>query len=85
MPIPQNHFAQDRSATRPAEAPDWQAAVSLLVKSLKFGAVQIIIHDGRIIQFDVIEKIRTNQLASRSTPINSSHHAYLESQSISEV
>ena len=40
--------------------PDWLAIVQSHVKSLRYGAVQIIVHDGRVTQIQRTEKVRLN-------------------------
>jgi hypothetical protein len=50
-----------------AAAEDWQQIVSALVKSLKFGTVQIVIQDGKVVQIDSTEKIRLDQPQPKST------------------
>ncbi|MBX3733055.1 MAG: YezD family protein [Verrucomicrobiae bacterium] len=38
--------------------PVWLNAVRLQVESLRFGQVQIVVHDGRVVQIEKVEKIR---------------------------
>ena len=38
--------------------PDWVALLRLHVESLRFGTVQLVIHDGRVIQIERTEKLR---------------------------
>jgi hypothetical protein len=49
-----------------AAAEDWQQTVRDLVKSLKFGTVQIVIQDGKVVQIDSTEKIRLDQPQTKS-------------------
>lgn len=37
---------------------DWVEAIRQQVASLRFGVVQIVIHEGRVVQIDRTEKIR---------------------------
>jgi hypothetical protein len=47
----------------PAEpgAPDWLALVRQQVDSLKFGTVQITVHDSRVTQVERLEKVRLDR------------------------
>jgi len=38
--------------------PDWIALVREKVESLKFGVVQLVVHDGRVTQIERTEKTR---------------------------
>jgi len=44
---------------------DWREIVNALVKSVKFGSVQIVIQDGNVVQIDSTEKIRLDQPQSK--------------------
>lgn len=48
--------------TNPAEEgraiPQWLEAVRAQVESLRFGQVQVVVHDSRVVQIEKIEKIR---------------------------
>ncbi len=46
------------SALNSAGNPPLPAAVQQAISSIRFGVVQITIHDGRIVQIDKTEKIR---------------------------
>jgi hypothetical protein len=39
-------------------APDWIGLVRQKVESLRFGVVQLVVHDGRVTQIERTEKIR---------------------------
>ena len=41
----------------PAE-PEWLSLVRAQVEALKFGVVQLVVHDGRVTQIDRTEKVR---------------------------
>jgi hypothetical protein len=43
--------------------PDWLTIVQSHVKSLRYGVVQITVHDGRVTQIDRTEKVRLNSAA----------------------
>jgi hypothetical protein len=45
--------------TRPAaEEPEWLALVRAQVRGLRFGVVQLVVHDGRVTQIERTEKVR---------------------------
>jgi hypothetical protein len=45
------------SAPQSAE-PDWLALVRARVRGLRYGAVQLVVHDGRVTQIECTEKVR---------------------------
>jgi len=47
----------DAKAT-PATVPDWLAIVREKVESLRFGVVQIVVHDAKVTQIERTEKTR---------------------------
>ncbi len=42
---------------------DWLALVQEQVKSLRYGVVQIVVHDGRVTQVEKTEKVRLEHTA----------------------
>ena len=42
----------------PANSPEWIALVREKVESLRYGVVQLIVHDGRVTQIERTEKTR---------------------------
>jgi hypothetical protein len=42
----------------PAITPDWLAVVREKVEGLRFGVVQLVVHDGRVTQIERTEKTR---------------------------
>jgi hypothetical protein len=49
----------DSKSNPPSSAePDWFALVREKVESLRFGVVQIVVHDGRVTQIERNEKTR---------------------------
>jgi hypothetical protein len=42
----------------PHDQPDWLALVRSQVKDLRFGVVQLTVHDGRVTQIERTEKTR---------------------------
>ena len=49
--------AIDHSSASPS-VPDWLALVREKVESLRFGIVQLVVHDGRVTQIERTEKTR---------------------------
>lgn len=53
---------RDSAEARTAETDDgWLKAVRNQVNSLRFGVVQIVVHDSRVVQIERMEKIRFNK------------------------
>ena len=50
-------MSEKTSENRP-ENPEWLPVVIRKVDSLRFGSVQIIVHDGRVTQVESLEKVR---------------------------
>lgn len=46
------------ATTAPAPVPDWIALVREKVEGLRFGVVQLVVHDGRVTQIERTEKTR---------------------------
>jgi hypothetical protein len=44
--------------TNPPASPDWMALVREKVAGLRFGVVQLVVHDGRVTQIERTEKTR---------------------------
>ena len=56
------------SATSPDSSnslPDWLAIVRTKVEGLRFGVVQIVVHDGKVTQIERTEKTRLGGSGSR--------------------
>ncbi len=54
------------SADRPAPGlPDWLAIVREKVEGLRFGVVQIVVHDGKVTQIERTEKTRLPSASGR--------------------
>jgi len=43
---------------KPAATPDWLRVVQDKVESLRYGVVQLVVHDGRVTQIERTEKTR---------------------------
>lgn len=52
--------------------PDWIALVREKVEGLRYGVVQLIVHDGRVTQIERTEKTRLSATSGRGAP-NASH------------
>ena len=52
------HEISPPATTAPANLPDWVALVREKVESLRFGVVQLVVHDGRVTQIERTEKTR---------------------------
>jgi hypothetical protein len=49
----------------PNDIPEWLELVRKHVESLKFGTVQITVHESRVTQVERVEKVRLDQPAMR--------------------
>jgi len=55
-----NPKAAERIVPIDGTKPDWLEVVRTKVESLRFGSIQIIVHDGRVTQIEALEKTRFN-------------------------
>lgn len=59
-----SHSLSTASISSPTSAvphlPDWLAIVRAKVEGLRFGVVQIVVHDGKVTQIERTEKTRLN-------------------------
>ena len=55
---PSTAFSRDDGAQ-----PDWVRVVREKVESLRYGVVQLVVHDGRVTQIERTEKTRLSQPA----------------------
>lgn len=53
-----NRTTPDHSAPAERSSSDWMEVVSRKVASLRFGSIQITVHDGKVTQVESIEKTR---------------------------
>jgi hypothetical protein len=49
---------QNSTATQRGAAQDWRAVVEKFVGSVRFGVVEIVIHEGRVTQIEKTERVR---------------------------
>jgi hypothetical protein len=52
---------QEELKPEKAKAPDWLMLVEQHVQSLRYGVVQIVVHDGRVTQVEKTERVRLDQ------------------------
>jgi hypothetical protein len=50
--------AERPEAPKPTGQIDWIESIRQQVASLRFGVIQIVVHEGRVVQIDRTEKIR---------------------------
>lgn len=51
-------FSTEIKSAAAAGIPDWLAIVREKVESLRFGVVQVVVHDGKVTQIERTEKTR---------------------------
>jgi hypothetical protein len=58
-------------------SPDWQQAVQVALRDLRFGSVEITVHEGKVTQIERHEKIRLNQNSptQNGRPLSHNHRA----------
>jgi hypothetical protein len=59
--IEQKNIEQSIGQERETDLPEWLEVVRRQVSSLKFGTVQITVHDSRITQVERVEKVRLDR------------------------
>jgi hypothetical protein len=57
----------DTSTTSLGATPDWIALVREKVESLRYGVVQLVVHDGRVTQIERTEKTRLPANSTRDS------------------
>jgi hypothetical protein len=55
--------------------PSWLKTVQSLVGSLRFGVVQIVVHDGHVVQIDKTEKLRIERTERKTSAKKGQHYA----------
>ena len=60
-------MSQDLQKTplRIAEEAKWQELVAQYVKSIRYGVVEIVVHDSKVIQIEKTEKVRLSSTDQR--------------------
>lgn len=64
---PAGATAAPDSAEEPTVATPWLAVVSEKVKSMRYGVVQIVVHDSRVVQIERTERTRFDVPQSNGT------------------
>lgn len=59
----------DTKSSNGGATPDWIALVREKVESLRYGIVQLVVHDGRITQIERTEKTRLPAASGRDAAI----------------
>lgn len=44
---------------------DWEQAVVKAIRALRYGSVEIVVHDGRVVQIETREKVRFDEAGRR--------------------
>jgi hypothetical protein len=57
----QKDMEQSGGRERETDLPEWLELVRRQVSSLKFGTVQITVHDARVTQVERVEKVRLDR------------------------
>jgi len=60
-------MTQSIPQSAPEASPEWLRVVQHKVESLRYGVVQLVVHDGRVTQIERTEKTRINPPGSRET------------------
>lgn len=60
-------MTQSIPQSTPEASPEWLRVVHHKVESLRYGVVQLVVHDGRVTQIERTEKTRINPPGSRET------------------
>jgi len=55
------------TSSKQAEPARWLEVVSEQVNHLRFGVVQIVVHDGRVVQIEKTEKVRLDKPDGHAT------------------
>jgi hypothetical protein len=63
----EKNFEQSPEPERETDTPEWLELVRRQVNTLKFGTVQITVHDSRVTQVERIEKVRLDRFNASST------------------
>jgi hypothetical protein len=57
-----NFLASQPSGSAQSAVPEWLDVVREKVEGLRFGVIQLVVHDGRVTQIDRTEKTRLDSL-----------------------
>jgi len=62
------HGEEHAASAKEQGIPEWLELVRQQVASLKFGTVQIVVHDSRVTQVERVEKVRLDRPAPVQEP-----------------
>jgi hypothetical protein len=51
--------------TSDATGLDWERAVVEAIRALRYGSVEIVVHEGRVVQIETREKVRFDEVGRR--------------------
>jgi hypothetical protein len=54
---------------KPSEEPAWLSLVAGQISSLKYGVIQVVVHDSRVIRIERTEKLRLDREDSPATKV----------------
>ena len=57
------------SAANAGEKPDWLEIVRQHVASLRYGVVQVVVHDSQVTQIEITERVRLDKAAAQTKTI----------------
>ena len=55
--------------TADAVGTDWERAVVEAIRALRYGSVEIVVHEGRVVQIETREKVRFDEAGRRRPDI----------------
>ncbi len=48
---------------------DWERAVMEAIRALRYGSVEVVVHEGRVVQIETREKVRFDEAGRRRPDI----------------
>ena len=61
--------SNNTSDSKPAGLPNWVQVVQEQVAAIRFGVVQITVHDSRVVQVERTEKVRFDKISGEAQPV----------------
>ena len=58
-----------KPAANAGEKPDWLEIVRQHVASLRYGVVQVVVHDSQVTQIEITERVRLDKAAAQTKTI----------------
>jgi hypothetical protein len=68
MTVMSEPASQNKSSTPAMDLDEWLAVVRASAKEMRFGSIQITVHEGRVTQVEATEKTRFPQAPTQSEP-----------------